>query len=53
MAKKKPDKEKIDNHIRLIICRNEKEKAADLILQNGYANSIQEARKIVDRFNGK
>lgn len=58
--KNKSEKEKHDNktrydieHIRLIICNNEREKAAGFIVANGYAASMKEAIGIIDREDGK
>ena len=55
---KKPkdsDKKKdIDiQHIRMIICHNDKKRAAELMVVNGYAASIGEAKVIIDREDGR
>jgi len=43
---------KYKQEIITIMTIKENEEAIQLIYQNGYANSIQEAREIVDRMNG-
>lgn len=41
------------DHIRLIICKNERLRAAELIMMNGYASIMDDALEIIDREDGK